>query len=46
MGDFVGGRDPNVKCIQSRKNGKLMLQGYGLKEVPAPLMAPFDHLEG
>jgi hypothetical protein len=40
-----GGRDPAIKCTQSRKTGKCMLQGYELKKIPIELLDPFNHLE-
>jgi hypothetical protein len=30
----IAARDYKPKCVQSRKSGKLMLQGYELKEIP------------
>jgi hypothetical protein len=30
----IAARDFKPKCVQSRKSGKLMLQGYELQEIP------------
>ena len=40
-----GPRNHASAIIQSRKNGKLNLQGYGLHEIPEEVMDPFGNLE-
>jgi Leucine-rich repeat (LRR) protein len=42
----LGPRDPSLACLQSRKNGRLQLAGFGLVAVPEEALDPFSHLRG